>query len=971
MSNKLSIGWVFAIFLLPIVASAVQPEVVEETTSYRLYSDGSIELKEQDRPEAELETFRERELLDAVRASKGAKDPEMLGVQSEPSSDAMARGVLQENAVPGLWKGFGGVPYGCNGRIAAIEKGPNGKIYLAGEFSACNDVAANNIVTWDPLTNSFEALGSEMPGVDDSIDELAFTQEGDLIAVGNFRRAGTADAVKIARWDGAQWSAISNDFITGLVFAVAVDPESDDIYIGGSFDRIFTADGPLTVNNIAVWSGDSWGPLGEGTNGFVDAIEIIDGIVFAGGDFLQAGSQAVSHIASWDGNSWNPLDGGTDDLVSLFTTDGSNLFASGPFQNAGGVATGAIAQWDGAAWSSIDGPTNRIGGMDFGDGKLYITGGFVSVDGVTAPRVAAWDGAGWSGVGESAFNGFGDAIYADGDAVYVGGSFNIHGVIFSSDYPGQGFFANRLARFSIQDQTWEPMGSGDGNAPNGVVTSVVSTDEGIYIVGGGGNRFFDAVGTLITPWSFALWDGNQWSGVPGEPPCGGISFEELAASVTGSLLASIGCISLGDTEWGRTAMWDGVSWQPLASGFNGRVLELAVDGLSGDAYYGGSFTATLGEDPVAANHIARWDGFEWFSVGNGSENGVSSTTSPFSSVTDLAAQNNNLMVAGNFDRAGTVVIDELAFWNGSEWSVPGDGLNNGPSSPLIRDLVTAGGPIFAAGRFNRSGDQSLLNVAQWDGEQWLPLQGNVGEGVDFEPLTLDATQDLLYVAGTFGEAGGRPANRVARWDGTDWASLGSGASNGLRLADSDRRNPIEVIQSSREGIFIGGEFSGSSQVTAPNLIRFVPMENLDLDIETTVISAQNRGASSGGAQDGSVSYEILITNNGEFVLVDSLLDIGFTPTPSSIDWTCEPVAPDERGCPVANGSGPINLLLELPVQASLRFEVDVTAQAGSPFLDLEGTYRAAQVEGATGTLSDRDVVITPVSQEGIFKNDFE
>jgi len=78
-----------------------------------------------------------------------------------------------------------------------------------------------------------------------------------------------------------------------------------------------------------------------------------------------------------------------------------------------------------------------------------------------------------------------------------------------------------------------------------------------------------------------------------------------------------------------------------------------------------------------------------------------------------------------------------------------------------------------------------------------------------------------------------------------------------------------------------------------------------------------------------------------------------------------------------SGNGALKLpirsqILEVPAGASVRFELTVDADvAASPFLDFNGTWSAAPVEGATGTTEDSVLLQSVVSSEGVFKDDFE
>ena len=790
------------------VCLASAPVVVAETDEYLIYSDHSI---------------RQKPISEETPALLSGDEARTLSVQAAlparaASEELQARG---DTAVEGDWRGFGGVPYGCNGNIRVINEGPDGKIYLGGDFSACNDVIANNIAAWDPATNTFEALG---PGLPSNVNDIAFSSTGDPIVASS----------NVLRWNGEDWAPIGPGyFFNSTVLTVVVDNEADDetIYAGGFFSQIFrSGDDPLSVNRIAKWDGASgtWMALGDGLNSTVETLMLVGQTLFAGGGFTASGDQELARVAQWDGDQWLDVGGGADGTVRAFASDGSSLFASGFFNSAGGVQTGPVALWDGESWKSIGFPTCCVNDIVYAGGRLFATGGFSSLGDGVSSRIAIWDedSGSWSApAADSRFLAPGAAIFSKGSDIYVSGNFSVIGTFAAQSFPTEGTFVNRIARFNSAEQEWQPLGNGDGNGLNGPVTSMLQFNGEVWVTGD-----FTAAGMRPMIRGLARWTGGQWLPVPGDNlPCG--SFRGLATGLDGDLFAINSCLSVGDLVWGSTARFDGTRWEPLGQGLSGFVSAIAVDPMTGDVYYAGSFTRTNGDNTIVANSIARWDGVDWNSVGDGDGNGVSSTTSSFPSISRLAAFDGGVMVAGSFDRAGAVEVDRIALWDRSAWSSPGDGLSRLGSSAIIIDLAAQGSNVFAAGFIGESGDQALRNIARWDGDGWQPLVGSDGEGIGFTPRSLHATDDTLYVGGSFIEAGARSAQRIAQWDGSEWRSLGSGADNGLAFAAASF-NPVSAMLATSRGVFVGGVFGGSASVTSPNLILFGDPIDPDLIFQT-------------------------------------------------------------------------------------------------------------------------------------------
>lgn len=101
-------------------------------------------------------------------------------------------------------------------------------------------------------------------------------------------------------------------------------------------------------------------PPGQDVNALIHAMTGVNSPfspVYAGGEFTEAGGQPAAHIAQWNGQTWSPLGTGTDDQVFAITIQSDGVIAGGDFMTAGGVLTGPIAQWSPAAgWQSMNLP---------------------------------------------------------------------------------------------------------------------------------------------------------------------------------------------------------------------------------------------------------------------------------------------------------------------------------------------------------------------------------------------------------------------------------------------------------------------------------------------------------------------------------------------------------------------------------------------------------------------------------------
>ncbi len=225
------------------------------------------------------------------------------------------------------------------------------------------------------------------------------------------------------------------------------------------------------------------------------------------------------------------------------------------------------------------------------------------------------------------------------------------------------------------------------------------------------------------------------------------------------------------------AKWDGNSWSPLGEGLPRTTLAnvihaLALDG--NDLYAGGEFFNIGG---VSTRSIAKWNGSSWSALGGGTISGIQKSGAP-GIVYSIALVGNYLYVGGDFDKAGEVNANNIARWNGSNWSTVG---NLVATNGEVRAFAVIGSDLYVGGYFIVSNVPWSWGVAKWDGSSWSSL----GEGMIWinpengirqggRVYSLAVRGNELYAGGCFNRAGGIPANNIAKWDGSSWSPLGSG-----------------------------------------------------------------------------------------------------------------------------------------------------------------------------------------------------
>jgi hypothetical protein len=254
--------------------------------------------------------------------------------------------------------------------------------------------------------------------------------------------------------------------------------------------------------------------------------------------------------------------------------------------------------------------------------------------------------------------------------------------------------------------------------------------------------------------------------------------------VAGSFTSTITGYSNSKTL-NRIAIFDGYEWFPLGDGFNNTVTSLVIDG-SDNIYAGGSFTAS---GTTTMKYIAKWNGTEWSQVGPGLN----------ALVTCLTLSSSGYLVAGgSFTQTGdsSIHINCIGMWNGNVWSNFGPG----PSVPLVgllsvHNLKYYLDNLYVVGNFTKMGETVVNHIAMWNNSSWFP----VGDGFNQEVRAIEFDNTgKLYVGGRFKTSmdGTKTFNCIAVWNGSSWSSLNNGIDCSV-ITDIKyiiNRNLLYVIQ---------------------------------------------------------------------------------------------------------------------------------------------------------------------------------
>lgn len=672
-----------------------------------------------------------------------------------------------------------------------------------------------------------------------------------------------------------------------------------ELVAGGQFSRA----GAESALGIARWNGSSWSTLGRGVTGSVTSLAVFDAgqgpVLYVHGPFDHAGLWNAPGFARWDGTQWSLVPGASlalsNALAGFATFDlgtGQALYAWGEFPPVAGLSGAKVARFDGTSWQGlgqgpIGTPTCAVV-HDDGSGPALVVATRPTTGTIGDLVVQRWNGTSWVALGSiSSSSAERIATLDDG----AGPTLLLQGILRDP----LTLLGNSLARFFGPTWTSFPL------APGVVVRSMQVLDTPL-----GPRLFVGAQDLLDSTGRVDRWDNGAWTtlGQLGDayPTAQSFATANLGA---GRRLFVGGSFSLaGDAQAANVAEFDGTAWHPLGGG-NGvdrpiECLRVYDDGSGPALYAGGSFRAA---GTSVAPRVARWNGTSWTPVGAwsgpavhalaafddgtgtalfaGHDEGVSKwdgtnwspvASSPSARVNALAVfdsgQGTELVAAGTFSQLGAVFLRNVAAWNGTSWRQLGTGLDG--AAWALQVLDDGAGPQLYAG-----GDDALVGatptifgLARWDGHGWnaVPgcpvkrvralalhpdgpglalavggftrdlLAGNFGRvglfrngvwtvlGGDFEGLTREvyalasirlASGRTLFAGGNFALADGASANGLARWSGGRWNPVDGGVLP-LELG----RDGVTAIAGFDDGsgtkIHVGGHFTSAGGIPAKN-----------------------------------------------------------------------------------------------------------------------------------------------------------
>ncbi|HLO41084.1 MAG TPA: GC-type dockerin domain-anchored protein [Phycisphaerales bacterium] len=314
----------------------------------------------------------------------------------------------------------------------------------------------------------------------------------------------------------------------------------------------------------------------------------------------------------------------------------------------------------------------------------------------------------------------------------------------------------------------------------------------------------------------AAWDGAGWRSLQGGT--NGIASAIAIWDMDGDGPGIAGFVlggqftTAGGVPAQSVAYWNGESWQAMGSGLDFDVSELHVWDADGQGpkepvlIAGGSD----GNDANTFHSIAMWDGVSWKKMGSGFGDKWVFAICSWDHDNDPSTPT-QLFAGGSFDASGATPLKNIAMWDGSNWvAIP----NTPNISAAIHDLevvdLDGEGPrppqLVLGGAFSFGTPSGpALRVAVWTGERWEGLGST--DGLYFNEFeTIDHDGDGPLPSTLYAVGGSSMSGYLWKWNPEiwNWQMMDNfgGALYAASAWDPDGPGPAD------ESLAFGGDLTG-------------------------------------------------------------------------------------------------------------------------------------------------------------------
>jgi len=581
--------------------------------------------------------------------------------------------------------------------------------------------------------------------------------------------------------------------VNGPVYATAADG-SGGWFVGGEFSRFGTQARGNLAHIDAAGQVTAWAPAADAA---VRALALAGGVLYVGGDFTQVGGAGRNRIAAIDAaagtvTAWNP---DADGAIASLLPNGTTVYAGGEFTQIGGAARNRIAALDtagGAATAWNPDANGTVRALTLSGATVYAGGEFTQIGGAARNRIAALDAAGGAATAWNPdANGTVHALLLDATRLYAGGAFTAMDALSR----------NRLAALdttvtsAMADPAWDP-GAGGTVETLGLSGGVLYAGGAFTSVNGVTRRNVAALD--LASGAAAAWDPDANGAVralvlnsAGTTLYAGGEFTAIAGQAR-SRLAGV-----------STATGAAVAWNP---GADGTVHALAPANGGGSFYVGGTFTAVGG---LPRNWLGE------VSLVNGIATAWNPSPATGTGVYALAVDGSTLYAAGEFLGIDGAARDRIAAFDTRvpaliDWAPRIDG-----GSVRTLAYIADSGVLYVGGDFTAVAGAAQTGLVALDPADDTPLPWNPRLNGGVRAVTRSFDRTLLYVGGDFTAAAGVTRNRVAA------LAVGDGTPAAGWSVDLDTPvNTLALVNDTTAGeftLYAGGGFATADGDARPAL----------------------------------------------------------------------------------------------------------------------------------------------------------
>lgn len=220
--------------------------------------------------------------------------------------------------------------------------------------AAVGDPDGDGVFLWDG--GSWSQVGPVF-AVSDRV--FAVTSFDGAIYAGGYDADGFDFGARVWKWTGASWTELANG-VDGFIQTLHVG--QDELIAGGRFTEI----GGIPAANIARFDGAQWSALGDGLGTGSDAVYRVtsfDGDVVAGGRFAVSGATPIANLGRWDGLAWSEVGGGANAVVQGLAAWYGDLWVGGWFSQVNGERSRYLARWSDPAGTGTSSPSMLATGL--------------------------------------------------------------------------------------------------------------------------------------------------------------------------------------------------------------------------------------------------------------------------------------------------------------------------------------------------------------------------------------------------------------------------------------------------------------------------------------------------------------------------------------------------------------------------------------------------------------------------------